>query len=275
MVGPAPGRPQGAALSDAIYTPRDGLFVPSEHARGPWDPEAQHGGAPAALMARAAEALDAPGPMLLTRLTVEFLGAVPMEPLEVHAEVVRPGRRLQLAEVSLSSDGREHCRARAVRVRREPVPVPAGALPVARLPAPAGLTAEQMPVPPHGGEEGFARTGMELRFAAGRFAELGPATAWFRLRMPLVAGEQTSPAQRAIAAADFGNGLAAELRFDTHLFVNTELTVHLFREPVGEWIAVEGRTEHGPEGTAVAASTLHDAGGPIGTAAQALYVAER
>jgi len=258
----------------AIFTGSGGRFVPSDHARGPWDAESLHGGAPAALMARAVERLEAPGPMLLSRLSIEFLGAVPLAELEVDARIVKPGGRLRIAEVSLAADGREACRGRAVLIRREEVDTPlrAAADPIA---PPEALAREDIPLPPHGHPEGFARTAMELRFAAGRFTEPGPATAWFRLRMPLVDGEEPSPAQRAVAAADFGNGIAAELRFETHLFVNTELTVHLTREPVGEWIALESVTEHGPEGTALAASILHDADGRVGRAAQALFVAAR
>ena len=59
---------------------RDGdAFVPTGHAVGPWDPGQMHGGAPAALLVRALEAL-APE-MQLARLTVEFLGTVPLEPV--------------------------------------------------------------------------------------------------------------------------------------------------------------------------------------------------
>jgi hypothetical protein len=259
----------------AIFARRDGAFVPSGHARGPWDPQSMHGGAPAALIVRAIERLEAPAPMLLARLSIEFLGAVPLAPVEVRVTLVRPGRRLQVAEATLTAAGREVCHARAVLVRREPVAVPASAVRGPRIPPPGALAAERIGLPPHGEAEGFARTAMELRFSEGRFGAPGPATAWFRLTMPIVDGEEASPAQRAVAAADFGNGIAAELRFETHVFVNTELTVHLAREPVGEWIAVEGVTEHGPQGTALAASTLHDVDGPIGRAAQTLYVAAR
>jgi hypothetical protein len=259
----------------AIFTEADGRFVPSGHARGPWDAGSLHGGPPAALIARAVERLDAPQPMLLARLTVEFLGAVPLAPLEIRTEVVRGGRRLQLVEATVSAAGTTCCRARAVRLRREPVAMPAAAMPASRIAPPGDLAPEHIPPPPHGEAEGFALTGMELRFATGRFVEPGPATAWFRLTMPLVAGEDPSPAQRAVAAADFGNGIAAELAFATHLFVNTDLTVNLSREPAGEWIALEGVTEHGPEGTALAATTLHDTAGPIGRGAQSLFVAAR
>jgi hypothetical protein len=259
----------------AVFTKRDGVFVPSGHARGPWDAGSQHGGAPAALIARAVERLESPAPMLLARLTVEFLGAVPLAPLEVHAEVVRPGKRLQLAEATVSAGGKVVCRARAVRLRRERVDVPEGAMPRPRVTPPDGLESWRMGVPSHGATEGFGQTAMELRFANGHFDVRGPATAWFRLTMPLVEGEETSPTQRAVAAADFGNGVAAELAFDGHLFVNTDLSVHLSRQPAGEWIAVQAVTEHGPEGTALAASALHDLDGPVGRAAQSLFVAPR
>jgi hypothetical protein len=78
-----------------------------------------------------------------------------------------------------------------------------------------------------------------------------------------------------VSAGDFGNGIGRELEFDTHLFINTDLTVQASREPVGEWIGLESRTEHGPEGTALAWSRLHDTEGFVGLATQSLFVAAR
>lgn len=262
-------------MSEAVYTLEGDRYVPSGHARGPWDAGAQHGGPMAALLVRAVEALESPGPMLLARLTIEFLGAVPLAPMEVHAHIVRPGRRFQLAEATVAAEGREVCRARAVRLRREPVAVPEAAIPAARIAAPAGLETYDIGLPPHGEAEGFARTAMELRFAQGGFMSPGPAVTWFRLKMPLVAGEVPTATQRLAVAADFGNGVGSELHFAGHLFVNTDLTIHLSREPAGEWFALDARTEHGAEGTALAWSTLHDEQGPVGLAAQSLYVAAR
>jgi hypothetical protein len=267
--GDAPG------AREAIFIEEGRLLVPTGHACGPWEPNTLHGGGPAALLVRAVEGLDAPVPMLLARLTVEFLGPVPLAPLDVRAQVVRPGRRLQLVEATLWADGREICRARGVRLRREALSVPPSALPNEHLPPPEDFAPEWIPAPAHGASTGFALTGMELRLVEGRFARRGPATAWFRLKMPLVAGEEPSGSQRVVAAADFGNGLTAELSWDTHVFVNTELTVHLSREPKGEWIGAEGTTEHGPEGTALTATRLYDRHGLIGRGAQALYVAAR
>jgi hypothetical protein len=63
--------------------------------------------------------------------------------------------------------------------------------------------------------------------------------------------------------------------FSTHLFVNTDLTIHLLREPAGEWVALQARTDLGPDGAGQATSVLYDERGRIGTAAQSLFVDAR
>jgi acyl-CoA thioesterase len=93
--------------------------------------------------------------------------------------------------------------------------------------------------------------------------------------MPLVAGEEPTPLQRAVAFADFGNGLSRALDFRTHLFVNTDLTVHLHREPAGEWVLLDARTRLEPHGAGLARSILSDERGQLGLSAQSLFVASR
>ena len=259
-------------MSDALFGFDGELFVPGGHTRGPWDPGQQHGGAPAALMVRAMEAL-APG-MQLARVTVEFLGPVPIAPMRVAADVWRPGRRMQLVRSTLTlADGREVCRASAVFLHRQELDgMPEGT---------AG------PPPAHGpgegreeswwdetADEGFHRTGMEIRWVDGTWAR-GPGTAWFRLRHPVVEGEEPSPAMRAVAAADFGNGISQVLAWRDWLFINTDLTVQLHRPPEGEWVAIDARTIVQPGGVGLAVSTVHDARGPVGTGQQTLYVGRR
>jgi hypothetical protein len=273
----AAGEPEAggrAAPSDALFTHRgDGRFVASELARGPWDPDAQHGGAPAALLMRAFEALPAAEGLMIARVTYELLRPAPIGEVEVQAEVVRPGRRVQLLEGSMSApDGTEVVRARALRVRR----------------AQAGSTRDEPESPPPGPEHGherapgfmppyrpiFAPDGIEVRFVAGAFGG-GPATAWFRLRVPVVAGEAPSPLQRLAAAGDFGNGISAVLNWGEYLFINPDLTLYVARVPVGEWICLDARTTIAPGGVGMAESTLYDERGRVGRAMQALFVAPR
>jgi acyl-Coa thioesterase superfamily protein len=92
---------------------------------------------------------------------------------------------------------------------------------------------------------------------------------------PLIDGQPASPLARAVAAADFGNGVSRIVDFDRYLFVNTDLTVHLHREPAGEWVMLDARTRLESHGAGLAHSTLSDEHGPIGLAAQSLFVAER
>ena len=259
-------------MRDAVFHPDGpGRFVPTELARGPWDPGAQHGGAPAALLVGALERVEAAGPMALVRLTYEFLRPVPMAPLEVRTRVLRPGRRVQLLEGSLHAGEDEVARVAALRIRREEVPAPAAPAP----PAPAGPADSALLEPPSQRPPSFAWNAMEIRFARGSFWEVGPSFAWFRLRVPIVAGEEPSPLQRLAAAGDFGNGIATAVSWRTHVFINPDLTLYVERPPAGEWVALDAETRLDGEGVGVSDSALYDERGRVGRAQQGLYVAER
>jgi hypothetical protein len=109
----------------------------------------------------------------------------------------------------------------------------------------------------------------------GAFLKLGPATAWFRLRVPVIAGEPITQLQRVAAAGDFGNGIASVLSWEEHTFINPDLTLYLEREPRGEWIGLQSQTRVVRGGVGVAESVLWDLDGRIGRATQALLIARR
>lgn len=252
---------------------RDGdAYVPTAHARGPWDAGSLHGGAPAALLAGVVEQADPGADMAVARVTFEFLAPVPLAPLHADARVVRPGRRLQLVEGELRHADRVVLLARAVRLRRAAAGGETTREPLTGDPPEASLPS---PFPASEGAEGFHRTGMELRFANGTDYGIGTAQTWFRFARALVGGEEPTPLQRVVAAADFGNGVARALDFDSWLFVNTDLTVHVDREPQGEWVQLDAQTTIGPQGTGLATSVLSDRCGRIGVAAQSLFVEPR
>ena len=260
-------------MSDAIFM-RDGdRFVPSELARGPWSPQAQHGGAPGALLARIVERFDGGAAMFVSRLTIELLRPVPIAPLAVRTRFARPGRKVQLVEASLLSGDSEVARCTALRIRRGETPLPAHLRRAAPPPAPAGGLASLPPWAAHTDYRAFHSAGVEHRFVAGSFDRPGPATDWIRLRVPLVEGEETTPLSRVAAAADFGNGVSWVLnRTDGYSFINPDLTIYLHRHPVGEWVCLEAVTEVQPHGVGLAESLLYDEQGPIGRAAQSLLI---
>ena len=273
-------------MAQSIFIPDGPRFAATELARGPWNPEAQHGGAPAALLVRAFERLAAADGLLFARVSYEFLRPVPLAAIEVRAEIVRSGRRSALLEGSIvDGEGRELVRARALRVRAAESALGAesagfsasgdslansGATPGAETPsADAADSAEafgwaRRPM--------FATDAMEIRFTHGHFVERGPAGAWFRLRVPLVADESTSALQRLAATADFGNGISSIVTWEDHLFINPDLTLYIEREPQAEWIHLDAETRIAPDGIGIATGALSDEQGPVGRATQALVI---
>ncbi|HTB49533.1 MAG TPA: thioesterase family protein [Solirubrobacteraceae bacterium] len=300
-------------MTESIFVGDGDLFVPTEHARGPWDPRALHGGAPAALIAAAFERMQPGAELPFARLSFEFLRPVPMAPLTLSTRISRPGRRVQALEAELSAEGVPVCRASALRL----VPVP-GDLPDLAL-AQVEAASSRTIAPAQAGEhvhfalddmerKSFAATAMEMRFLRGRplTGELpeqtaapgeppeqrstreppgsdpsavhvpgGEATVWMRLRHPLLPDEPSTALARVAATADFGNGVATVLPFDRYLFINADLTISLDRRPVGEWVALDARTLLHSSGIGWAESVLHDEQGPIGRATQALVVQRR
>jgi hypothetical protein len=260
---------------EPFYLPLDGpdgaRFQATPSTLGPWFPDAQHVGPPSALLARAMERLDGRPAALLGRITVEVLGPVPPAEVRVDATVERPGRAIELLAAEMSAGGRAVLRARAWRLtggdtaavalgEADPLAPPADAAP--------------MPRPPGSWLPGLIDA-VEWRWLRGGLAEPGPSTAWLRQLVPLVAGEEPSPVQRLMVVADCANGVGSALDVGRWLFVNTELTVHLHRAPMGEWIGVDAATVVGPNGLGTVSALLYDEHGHTGRSGQALIVRPR
>jgi hypothetical protein len=257
------------ASLDALFIRKANVFEPTELTRGPWDPNAQHGGPPAALMIGELERASDGRPF--SRIAVHLLKPVPLAPVTLQTEVVRDGRVARRMRAELKADGETICFAYSLQIRRGDETVPAIPL--------GGSIAEGpesgSPPPNFTGYKMFPGDGIDVSFVKGALTEPGPATAWFRLRGPVVDGEETTQLQRTMAAADFGNGISSAVRWDQFTFINPELTVYLVREPEGEWIGNDAVTAIDPGGIGLADATLHDAHGPFARALQSLYVSRR
>lgn len=251
-------------------------YVLQPSSRGPWDEQSAHGGAPAALLARAVERRAA-GTQRVSSLSYTFLGPVPLGEVQVRTRVVKPGARLQVVHAELRAGGRTAMELQAVLLRRGDVPLPAGiGSPWPELPPPEGIDPTPSWFLP-ADATAFHPTAMEIRVVGSSLEDPAPKgrTAWLRLRLPVVGGDTPSGAQRAAAASDFGNGLSSPVPFDGHLFVNCDLHVALHRDPAGEWVGVRSRTELDRAGTGLTTTELHDAAGRFGTATQTLFVEAR
>jgi len=255
-------------VSEAVFAWDRGRFVPQPVSRAQWYDEVLHGGPVAALFARQVEQVESAVPMMATRLTVDLMRPVPTKPLSVDTRVIRQGRRIQVVEAVMEAEGVEVARASALRMRVGEVDVPDH--PRRTVPdGPEGFERARW----RGEDDGiwFHSHAVEMRFVEGDFYEAGPATAWMRLVLPLVEGEEATPLQRVAAMADFGNGLSRVLA-DGWWFINADLTIYLERYPEGEWLALRSRTDLDDNGVGLAQSEVFDGEGAIGHALQSLFV---
>jgi hypothetical protein len=220
------------------------------------------------LLTGALEATEPREEMFLARVTVEILGAIPIAEFELETKVERPGRSVELLAAELRAEGKAVLRARAWRVLRSPVGTEDVVVP------PPLPDSEDVPPAMLGETFGYAHA-VEWRWARGDWLEQGPAAVWSRLKVPIVEGLEPTPRQRVMAVADSGNGVSNVLDWAQNLFINTELTVHFVREPVGEWVCLEAQTQIAQGGAGLASSVLSDRTGPVARGAQALLIAPR
>jgi acyl-coenzyme A thioesterase PaaI-like protein len=245
-------------------------YVAIEGAASPWSPDSCHGGAPAALLVQVAETLPAPASMSVARVTVDLLRAVPLGRLRVEARVIREGRKIQLVELGLDANGVRVAKAMVLRVRDRPEAVPNPILaPEFRISGPDQGRPTRAP------QIGGFSALFTMAAVRGGFESSGPASVWFRMDAPLVAGMATSAAARAVAAADFANGIAGVLPFEHWLYPTIDLNVSLLRRPAGEWLLVDAETWIGAEGRSLCRIGLGDSSGWFGSGTQTALLEAR
>jgi Thioesterase-like superfamily len=265
-------------VSVSFFTPvepDDGAWEATSACAGPWSEQLQHGGPPSALLVRQAEvqARATRDDLASYRVAVDFLGPVPIGPVEVRARIVRSGRSVVLVDSELSVGGRTCLHSRTWLIRSgvpEPTPVVSGDDPP--VPGPedvAAVATWDFPYARH----------MEWRPVVGGGYDPGPARVWGRPRIPLVPTDADptpmSGLQRAALLGDSGSGVSSELVWDKWSFLNIDLDVHLLRQPVTEWLMLDARTRLGADGTGLASSILRDEAGVVGTGSQTLVISPR
>jgi hypothetical protein len=80
---------------------------------------------------------------------------------------------------------------------------------------------------------------------------------------------------RVVAVADFANGVSSVLDMARWSYLNADLTVWCYRQPAGEWIALDSQMALSGHGVGCSHSSLFDAEGRLGWAAQSLLVDAR
>ncbi|WP_314033591.1 thioesterase family protein [Dietzia sp. CH92] len=247
-----------------------GTFRPTEHVSGAWDESTQHIGPALGLLVHAVEldlAARREDPMVVSRLSYEVLGVVPIDVVDVHVEVIRPGRTIELVEVTYGHGDRTGIRLRAWLQQPRDTAAIAGDC-FDPLPGPAAMESWD-PTSVWGG--GFLASAQVRRISDGP----GRSRYWVRTDVPLLEGEDVSDLARAAALVDIADGMAVREDPATVLYPNIDLTAHLVRAPVGEWLGFDTRVTFGPGGLGLTSSVIHDETGPLGTVAQSLTVRPR
>lgn len=248
----------------------DSTFEPTDYVSGAWDPADQHVAPALGLLAHLVEVdRDARrhDGLVLARLSYDIYGTMPVEAVETHVRVVRPGRTIELVEAIMRHDGRDAVSLRAWLLQRYPTPDLAGT-PLRAI----GPKEEMAPWEPSSVWQGGFLRSLEVRRA---WREPGSASYWLRATQPLLDTEPVSPTARAAGLLDLANGMSVRADPSVVTFPNVDLTAHFFDEPTDEWLGFDTAVSFGPDGLGLTASTIHGARGPIGTVAQLLTLRRR
>ncbi len=242
-------------------------FLPTDAARGPWDPNSLHGRVIIGLLAFVIEQRHGADGLVPARLTVDMFRLPKLEPVGVTTRLVRDGLRIRVVEAEFSSGGVSMARASCQLLRKtDKPPGQVWSPPNWDVPSPSDLP---VPTDPRLGLKGM----WTVRPIVGAMGTVGPRRLWMSEVRDLVEGAPLSPFVRVAVAADFASPFANA--GDQGLsYINSDVTLYLHRLPIKEWIGFEVVNHGATDGIAIAECWLYDQQGPIGTSS-AVALAQR
>ncbi|MER5256015.1 MULTISPECIES: thioesterase family protein [unclassified Streptomyces] len=253
----------------SYYEPIDEhRYKPTLHAGGAWDTAEQHFSPLGGLVVHAIDRHLADRPdsgLVLSRISFDILGRLALDECEIRVETIRPGRTIELLEAVVLMADRPVVRARAWLLSSADTSAVAGGG-ADRLAPPEALT----PWPMASVWPGGYIASLDVRPLAP--PQPGRTTAWISTGLDLVAGQSASPLASYIALVDTANGIAVRQSPTAWMFPNVDLTVHLHRQPEGNWTGLDTTVTFGPTGQGITSTVLHDVTGPVGHAQQILTV---
>ena len=243
-------------------------FAPTLNVQGAWNAHEQHMAPVSGLLTHCLIRHDPRRDLALARITFEVLGLIPALPTTVEVQTVRPGRTIELVEATASAGGRPVVRATAWRLSRQDTRAAAGGLPDA-LPDPQVC----LPGAPSTIWPGGYIESIELRHTPDKSP--GTGRAWIRTDKTIVADEPVDPVAGYVCLVDTANGMNVRVDPRQWLFPNIDLSIHLYRDPIGgpgRWVGFDTLVSIGTDGVGLTSTTLHDECGPVGRAEQILTV---
>ena len=171
----------------------------------------------------------------VVRLTIDIRRPIPVSDVVIVVRLIHRGRRTELISAELLADDRIVLSLAALRVIAVATPEVTECM-VANTPAvPARSSTLDWP---DAHTEGYL-SATECRPVRGSPGRSGPASAWARARIPLVADQPTTGLQHLLILADSTSGVSARLNLRTWTFPNADLTLMLTRNPAFGWIYLD------------------------------------
>lgn len=244
----------------------DYTFEPTIHAEGAWSQEDYHFSSLGGLCVHVLEqdrVSRGRADMQLSRISYDILGRLPFGPVDVAVEVLRPGRTIELVQVTVSAAGRDLISARAWY------------LVVGDTSSVAAVDTPPLPAPADCSERDLASTWPGGLIAQMHAREVVPhrpgrGAVWVTSDNQLVEGEGPIQVAEFCARIDVANGVAFREEPGAWAFPNVDLTVHLFRQPEGDYTGLDTTVSWGPTGVGLTSTVLHDIRGAVGRAEQSL-----
>ncbi|OBK22179.1 thioesterase [Mycobacterium asiaticum] len=245
-------------------------------ARGTWSAAIQHGGPVSALLTRALERCEQRDDTRLSRVVIDLLGPVPADgDLWVRSRLERGGKQIELVSAEVLApgpDGAPRPVARASGWRLLQLDTQSVAHAPTPLPGPRA-EAHERAIKARTWDRNYVHS-LEWLWLTEPLTP-GPGESWIKPIADLVAGETMTPLERLFAVADCANGIGSKLDISKYTFLNTDLAVHVFRIPQGDWIGIRAETSYGPDGIGTTIGTLFDEQSAVGAIQQSVLVRPR
>lgn len=247
--------------ANPIYTQSSNIWTPAPEAKGPFP--GQHGGAVAGVLAAAMEAEAAVLQAGLgVKLSVHLLRPAPVAPVTIQIEVIANGRRLTVLQATMFAGDKRTALAHAVFIQ----PVTVTTLSPTVLNNPIDLEAAlPVKVGDYSSESWFWDV-IEARQTANK-------TIWLRPLRPIAV--PLTPLAHVSMLADWSSGFSRLDSLDDPKiagFPNADLTIHLSRQPRGEWIGLRPESTWYDNGLGLTDTVLLDQWDVIGRCCQSLLL---
>ena len=244
-------------------------FIAGHEARSPWDAKAMNGVLVAGLFGHLFEQQVDFSKMNPGRFTVDIDKPVP-HIVDTQVKILREGKRIRVLEARLFLGDEVFARATLSCVRQADLEAFSSAgTSWPTYPAPYEVTeAELTP------DYVIAPTA-HINHVVNPVETPGHGVVWMNFHYDLLKNQPISSFVQSCMMADMGHGTARALDFNHWLYINIDINMIYYRQPVGDWILVDARMDGDGVGQGMSYSLFADEKGVFGRGLQTLFIERR